>query len=406
MLAWIPLFWDEMLVLDAVRRIKRGEISQEDFRELIYQVNKRKYEAAPLRREPQQTNPRRPVKPSTAKEWYRLLVRAQLHVRGTRWAADLNPDWLYDVDQLKEAAEFIQNAATAGYVLSDRTLRLIDKKLNERLARGPGRDRQHYGARWGLRERYAIRIVKQTCRWWRGPYKARPRQANHDALRRELGMTKLEFTVTCLRWGAVEYDAGRGWNSLGYNVPICPRCGGNQPTRIKTRHLWKCQACQFQFNVWTGTPFQGSRLEDKVIIDALCLWRSVYDALQTLKDRYNTLLGADPFGLLTVDEKLLEMTANPPDVSLKALRQLGMSKFQARRVQQILRKPDAFMHRLGAWFYEGTDSDYASVLKQKTARRRIQALRRLAERPGTQAEGVVAQQILNREVNKLNMPSV
>src|SRR5579864_6200713 len=125
MLAWIPLFWDEMLVLDAVRRIKRGEISQEDFRELIYQVNKRKYEAKPLQPEPQQTQPRRPVKPRSAREWRSLLVRAQIHVRGTRWAADLNPDWLYDVDQFKEATEFIEKAAAAGHFVSDQGLQKI-----------------------------------------------------------------------------------------------------------------------------------------------------------------------------------------------------------------------------------------------------------------------------------------
>lgn len=36
-------------------------------------------------------------------------------------------------------------------------------------------------------------------------------------------------------------------------VPHCPECGGVTLYTYRTRHLWKCKACQHQFSVASGT---------------------------------------------------------------------------------------------------------------------------------------------------------
>ncbi len=40
--------------------------------------------------------------------------------------------------------------------------------------------------------------------------------------------------------------------------PICPQCGGVEPSFLKTRRLWKCRACKKQFSVKVGTIFEDS----------------------------------------------------------------------------------------------------------------------------------------------------
>lgn len=40
--------------------------------------------------------------------------------------------------------------------------------------------------------------------------------------------------------------------------PVCPKCGGVEPSFLKTRHLWKCRACKKQFSVKVGTIFEDS----------------------------------------------------------------------------------------------------------------------------------------------------
>ena len=40
--------------------------------------------------------------------------------------------------------------------------------------------------------------------------------------------------------------------------PVCPACGGVEPSFLKTRRLWKCRACKKQFSVKVGTIFEDS----------------------------------------------------------------------------------------------------------------------------------------------------
>lgn len=40
--------------------------------------------------------------------------------------------------------------------------------------------------------------------------------------------------------------------------PVCPQCGGVEPSFLKTRRLWKCKACKKQFSVKVGTIFEDS----------------------------------------------------------------------------------------------------------------------------------------------------
>ncbi len=40
--------------------------------------------------------------------------------------------------------------------------------------------------------------------------------------------------------------------------PVCPECGGVEPSFLKTRRLWKCRACKKQFSVKVGTIFEDS----------------------------------------------------------------------------------------------------------------------------------------------------
>ncbi|MEK7402344.1 MAG: IS1595 family transposase, partial [Gemmatimonadota bacterium] len=40
----------------------------------------------------------------------------------------------------------------------------------------------------------------------------------------------------------------------------CPRCGGADPSFVKTRRIWKCKACRQQFSIKVGTIFEDSPL--------------------------------------------------------------------------------------------------------------------------------------------------
>ena len=42
--------------------------------------------------------------------------------------------------------------------------------------------------------------------------------------------------------------------------PICPRCGGKVISRIKTRKVFECDHCCYQFSVTAGTLFHDSHL--------------------------------------------------------------------------------------------------------------------------------------------------
>lgn len=41
---------------------------------------------------------------------------------------------------------------------------------------------------------------------------------------------------------------------------ICPRCGGESPSFLTTRRIWKCKSCRQQFSVKVGTIFEDSPL--------------------------------------------------------------------------------------------------------------------------------------------------
>jgi len=43
------------------------------------------------------------------------------------------------------------------------------------------------------------------------------------------------------------------------NGPTCPRCGEAHPYWIRTRRIWRCKACSYEFSVTTGTIFHRSR---------------------------------------------------------------------------------------------------------------------------------------------------
>src|SRR6516165_6569945 len=63
----------------------------------------------------------------------------------------------------------------------------------------------------------------------------------------------------------VEFVAGMRWT----DGPICPHCGGDKVSYLKTRRIFKCMAkeCHKQFSVKTGTIFEDSAIPlDKWLI--------------------------------------------------------------------------------------------------------------------------------------------
>lgn len=44
------------------------------------------------------------------------------------------------------------------------------------------------------------------------------------------------------------------------NGVVCPRCGGDHPSFLTTRRIWKCRVCRMQFSVKVGTIFEDSPL--------------------------------------------------------------------------------------------------------------------------------------------------
>jgi hypothetical protein len=272
----------------------------------------------PYELEPEKTpdKPKRPSEPKTTREWNVLLVRANQHIRGTRRAADLNPDWQYDLVQFQEAQEFIAKAEASGHILPDSTLLAIDNWFKRAVNRGPGKNAYHYGSIYGYPQRYAVAVAKRSCRWWFGNYQmhARRRKSRWDQIRRANGMSELEMIIGAIRWGPDD--------CVAWLEPRCPQCDSNNPIRIKTRKMWKCRECSVQFTIWTRTPFQGSRLPHLTIARAL--------------------------GMMTFYEQSVQVPASA------ALRQkLHISKFAARRLANILllHKTDAFVIRLARHFY-------------------------------------------------------
>jgi transposase-like protein len=52
----------------------------------------------------------------------------------------------------------------------------------------------------------------------------------------------------------LSFVAGLRWP----HGPVCPECGGVEPSFLKTRRIWKCKACKKQFSVKVGTIFEDS----------------------------------------------------------------------------------------------------------------------------------------------------
>lgn len=64
--------------------------------------------------------------------------------------------------------------------------------------------------------------------------------------------------------GAVKFFSDKD-NALNYLAEIrwpdgvvCPRCGAEEPTFLKSRRIWKCKGCRKQFSIKVGTIFEDS----------------------------------------------------------------------------------------------------------------------------------------------------
>ncbi len=55
---------------------------------------------------------------------------------------------------------------------------------------------------------------------------------------------------------ALEFVVALRWP----NGVTCPRCGGESPSFLTTRRIWKCRECRKQFRVKVGTIFEDSPL--------------------------------------------------------------------------------------------------------------------------------------------------
>lgn len=65
---------------------------------------------------------------------------------------------------------------------------------------------------------------------------------------------------------ALAFMAGLRWP----DGVACPRCGGADPTFLKTRRIWKCRECKKQFSVKVGTVFEDSPIGLEKWLP--CLW--------------------------------------------------------------------------------------------------------------------------------------
>jgi transposase-like protein len=55
----------------------------------------------------------------------------------------------------------------------------------------------------------------------------------------------------------VEFVASLRWPD---GIAVCPNCGKNESSFLKTRNIWKCKGCKKQFSVKVGTIFEDSPL--------------------------------------------------------------------------------------------------------------------------------------------------
>lgn len=79
----------------------------------------------------------------------------------------------------------------------------------------------------------------------------------------------------CIRWAETKGE------------PFCPKCGCFALYTYKTRHLWKCKACNHQFSVTSGTIFASRKLPVRDYLLAIAIFvngAKGHSALQMSRD--------------------------------------------------------------------------------------------------------------------------
>jgi transposase-like protein len=69
--------------------------------------------------------------------------------------------------------------------------------------------------------------------------------------------------------------------------PYCPECGGVELYAYRTRHVWKCKACQHQFSVTSGTIFASHKRPIRDYLLAIAIFvngAKGHSALQLSRD--------------------------------------------------------------------------------------------------------------------------
>lgn len=82
-------------------------------------------------------------------------------------------------------------------------------------------------------------------------------------------------TFKCIRWADTKGE------------PYCPHCGCFALYTYKTRHLWKCKACNHQFSVTSGTIFASRKLPVRDYLLAIAIFvngAKGHSALQLSRD--------------------------------------------------------------------------------------------------------------------------
>ena len=82
-------------------------------------------------------------------------------------------------------------------------------------------------------------------------------------------------TFQNIRWAATD------------GAPVCPRCECDAVYAYKTRHLFKCKACQHQFSVTSGTIFASRKLPVRDYLLAIAIFvngAKGHSALQLSRD--------------------------------------------------------------------------------------------------------------------------
>jgi transposase-like protein len=82
-------------------------------------------------------------------------------------------------------------------------------------------------------------------------------------------------TFKCIRWADTE------------GAPHCPKCDCFALYTYKTRHLWKCKACNHQFSVTSGTIFASRKLPVRDYLLAIAIFvngAKGHSALQLSRD--------------------------------------------------------------------------------------------------------------------------